>query len=472
MVWQQKHWMTVCLLGLSALAQAKQVSCIGDSITYGAGITDRMTSSYPAQLEPLLRVVDGTWRVTNFGVSATTLLRQGDYPYVTTSAYQNALASEPDIVIIKLGTNDSKTINWIYSEDFVSDYCDLVDSFRALPSCPEVWICKPVPAFELVETINPTVIHDEILPMIEEIAALKGTPVIDLYTALLPYGDLFPDAIHPNAEGAGIMAQTMAPLLLGVNRATDLSGDGVTNLVDWACLAASWHHESESLDLAPVPDGDGWINAWDLYGFSRNWLTFPGIVAYWPLDEETGDTAPDLFGDFNGVLHGEPIWQPQAGVTGGAIQLDGEEDYLYLGQVLNPNDGPLTLIAWIQGGGPNQTILSQGSSSQNSPPLLGTDERGALMTAITDGGRGTEALISDTLITDGQWHEVRLVWDEAYRSLTIDGILVAQDIDSLYSLRSSNTSWLLGARCVQNPNSFWKGLIDEVWIYTSALAQR
>ena len=160
--------LVVC--GLTAAVQAKLVACVGDSITYGSGISDRANDSYPAQLQRILQQYDPAWEVRNFGVSGATLLRRGDKPYIRETAYAGALACNPDIVVIKLGTNDSKPQNWQYKADFVADYGNMIDAFRALPSRPVVWICKPVPAFAVNFTIRPEVIRDEILPLIEQIS--------------------------------------------------------------------------------------------------------------------------------------------------------------------------------------------------------------------------------------------------------------------------------------------------------------
>jgi len=84
-----------------------RIACVGDSITYGAGIKGRVTKSYPAQLQELL---GATYNVGNFGVSGRTLLKKGDKPYWENKAYKNALDFKPDIVIIKLGTNDINQI--------------------------------------------------------------------------------------------------------------------------------------------------------------------------------------------------------------------------------------------------------------------------------------------------------------------------------------------------------------------------
>jgi len=191
----------VIVCGFAAAVDAKLVACVGDSITYGSGISDRANDSYPAQLQRILAQYDPAWEVRNFGVSGATLLARGDKPYIRQSAYTSAMAYNPDIVIIKLGTNDSKPQNWQYKDDFISDYGNMIDAFRALPSQPEVWICKPVPAFRVNFSIRPDVIRDEILPMVEQIGREKDAPIIDLYTALLDAGDLFPDASIQTRRG-------------------------------------------------------------------------------------------------------------------------------------------------------------------------------------------------------------------------------------------------------------------------------
>src|SRR4030065_149720 len=168
-------------------AQAVKVSCIGDSITEGANIANPQNNSYPAQLASLLRKLDDTrdWETQNFGVGGTTLLQKGDKPYIKQPAYQQALAWQPDMVVIMLGTNDSKPQNWIYGTEFVSDYCALIDSFAGLSSHPRIWICKPVPAFKDSFGITNNVIRFEIIPLIDEIARQKHVEVVDLSARLL-----------------------------------------------------------------------------------------------------------------------------------------------------------------------------------------------------------------------------------------------------------------------------------------------
>jgi lysophospholipase L1-like esterase len=186
---------------------AVRVACVGDSITYGAGIPDREHNSYPAQLQNLLG--DG-YQVRNFGVSGATLLKRGDKPYWKEKAFDEAKAFNPNIVIIKLGTNDSKPQNWRHKDEFLADAKDLVAALQALDSKPKVYVCRPVPAFPGNFGIRDQVIHEEIVPLLDKAAKAKDAKEIDLYKALSGHADLFPDKVHPNAEGAKLMAETIA----------------------------------------------------------------------------------------------------------------------------------------------------------------------------------------------------------------------------------------------------------------------
>ncbi len=189
-----------------------RLACIGDSITFGHGIRDRKTNSYPAQLGVML---GSRWDVRNFGVSGATLLKNGDRPYWNQDAFKKALEFNPNVVVIKLGTNDSKPTNWKYKDEFVGDYIDLIEQFRALEARPKIWVCYPVPAYSERWGISDEVITEEIMSLIDEIADKMGVPIINLYSALIDKAEMFPDQIHPNAEGAKIMAEAICHTLTG-----------------------------------------------------------------------------------------------------------------------------------------------------------------------------------------------------------------------------------------------------------------
>jgi lysophospholipase L1-like esterase/pimeloyl-ACP methyl ester carboxylesterase len=190
-----------------------KVACIGNSITKGSTIPDRPRDSYPSQLG---RMLGEKWVVRNFGVGGRTMLKKGDFPYWNEEAYAQAKAFLPDVVIIKLGTNDTKPQNWKYSDEFLADYRAMVRELKALPSHPKIYLCKPLPAYAKAQfKINDSIIVHGIIPVVEKLAKEENLPVIDLFSALSGKESLFPDKIHPNAEGAGLMAKTIYKTLTG-----------------------------------------------------------------------------------------------------------------------------------------------------------------------------------------------------------------------------------------------------------------
>lgn len=204
-----------------------KVACIGNSITAGFGIAQPEVYGYPAQLQQLL---GSGYDVRNFGVSSRTMLNKGDYPYMNEKAWRNALDFQPDIVIIKLGTNDSKPENWRYGADFQQDLEQMVLTLcpslkpsakgRSSAKCkkhrgkPQIFLCTPIPAFKPTWNINDSVISHAIIPIQREVACTYGLRVIDLHTLYANDGDkMLDDGIHPNAKGAERLAQLIAPFI-------------------------------------------------------------------------------------------------------------------------------------------------------------------------------------------------------------------------------------------------------------------
>ncbi len=193
-----------------------RVACVGDSITYGNSIKYRVRDCYPAQLG---RLLGHKWQTRNFGVSGATLLKKGDKPYRKQQAFKDALAFNPNVVIIKLGTNDAKPLNWKFKNEFVSDYKDMIDCFAKLPAKPRIWICRPVPAYPARWGITDKVIKNEVLPLVDQVAGKKHVGLINLYEPLSGKPQYFPDKIHPNAKGAALMAKVIYKAITGKNAA-------------------------------------------------------------------------------------------------------------------------------------------------------------------------------------------------------------------------------------------------------------
>lgn len=206
---------------------AVKVACIGNSITDGHGIDVATQFGYPALLQQMLG--DNYW-VKNFGVSARTMLNKGDNPYMNEMAWKDAVAFNPDIVIIKLGTNDSKPQNWQYGAEFKNDLKQMITTLRpdlaqpqkkkgkksknVLPAKPQIILCTPIPAFKSTWNINDSIIANSIIPIQQEVAREYGLQVIDLHTLFADKSDLVQsDGIHPNEKGVKRMAEIIAETL-------------------------------------------------------------------------------------------------------------------------------------------------------------------------------------------------------------------------------------------------------------------
>lgn len=189
------------------------VGCIGDSNTYGAGASVRVQYAWPVQLCKILGL---DYKVNNLGVSGTTLQSApADKPWIATTQYTKLKDQNPDVAIIALGTNDSKSYNWPVTapEHFKTNYVELIKEISAYSSKPEVCILMPIKAFSGNYNINNAVIENEIRPIIREISKTYGIALIDGYSATENIGSLVPDGIHPNDEGLNIIAQKVASVL-------------------------------------------------------------------------------------------------------------------------------------------------------------------------------------------------------------------------------------------------------------------
>ncbi len=196
-------------------SQKIKVACIGNSITEGYGASSA-SKNYPNMLQQYLGTTD--FEVKNYGASGYTLLRKGkdssgkSVSYWDHSKYQQALNYEPDIVIIKLGTNDTKKINWDNLKDeFKTDYIDFVNSFKHLSSQPEIYVCFPIPLYGPSNSFNnDRVIREEMISMIIETAQETGSKVIDLHSVFSHKPHLSNDKVHPNDKGYGLLAYLVA----------------------------------------------------------------------------------------------------------------------------------------------------------------------------------------------------------------------------------------------------------------------
>ncbi len=208
-----RHICIVILSALYALTACNQtekvrtrIACIGDSITEGYGIEWQSDNAYPAQLQQLM---GEDYEVMNFGRSSTTMMLRGDFPYWSAKEFTNALNFRPDIVVLKLGTNDCKAYQW-NADAYRQSYLTMIDTLQSLPSAPRIILCLPVPVVEEKWTMTDSVITSGVIPVIQQVAELRSLEIVDMYSLFSNRPELFSDGIHPTKQGAELMASTIA----------------------------------------------------------------------------------------------------------------------------------------------------------------------------------------------------------------------------------------------------------------------
>jgi len=200
------------LSSITVFAQPEviRIACVGNSITQGTSDAN----AYPQKMGTLL---GSHYQSKNFGVGGRTLLKKGDYPYWNEQSFWDAQDFNPHIVIIKLGTNDSKPQNWKYGSEFFSDYMELVNVFRKNGRNPQIFVCRPVPVFQDNFGITASIVDNEIIPLIDSVRATAKTDLIDFYACMTGHGDMFADGIHPSIAGYALMAEFAKNAVLNSN---------------------------------------------------------------------------------------------------------------------------------------------------------------------------------------------------------------------------------------------------------------
>jgi hypothetical protein len=246
----------------------------------------------------------------------------------------------------------------------------------------------------------------------------------------------------------------------------DFNGDEIVDSADMCIMVDHWGTSEPLCDIGPMPWGDGIVDVQDLIVLAEHLFEeiLPlELVAYWKLDETEGDIAADSARENDAVVFGDAIWQPDGGQVSGALQFDGIDDYVSTPFMLQTANAVFSVFAWVKGGMPSQVIFSQAGLSD----WLGADTtNGSLMTELNFLFKPSLPLQSQTVITDGNWHRIGLVWDGSNRILYVDDVEVASDTyDKGYLFGDLQ----IGAGKNLEPGSFFSGLIDDVRIYDRAI---
>lgn len=277
-------------------ARPIRITCVGASDV--SSPTPYGTPNWPDYIAPLLGY---EYSIFNAGASGTTMIQQGNAPYWNTPQYTNGINSAPDIVIIMLGSNDSKPYNWIYQTNYTPDYEELISQYRSLPSHPRIYLATLLTVYGVGNyDITDPIVTGQLCPIIRQIAFDEGFPLVDINTATENMPQNFPDNVHPDIAGAKFIAQTYFNALMSAGETPPMidqalnkpvvassvaSGSAAANAVDgdyttmWTSAASDsqWIY----VDLGAVTNINGVYLNWGAnYGKSYKIQISPDAAAW------------------------------------------------------------------------------------------------------------------------------------------------------------------------------------------------
>jgi len=362
--------------------------------------------------------------------------------YVARRATQNDPWEEP----VNLGP----VVNSQYGEQFlclspdrlVLFFCDHMDTSLPRPGGlggPDIWMSRRASLSDPWQApVNP--------------GSPINSSIVDTVPRLSPDGCTLYFATYDGTT----WEYWQAPILPIV----DFNGDGNANGKDVIVLAQHWGESDSVCDIGPYAWGDGIVDEQDLFmlaEYLEKEFVDPTLVAHWALDETEGIVAADSAGGNDAMVMGDPAWQPEGGSVGGALAFDGVDDCIVTDPVAELSAGSFSILAWVKGGAADEVILSRGTADW----LYTNPADGSLMTAISSRVGNGVPLFSDTVITDGQWHRIGLLWDGTSRILIVDEQEVARDKQA--ELAISDDSLMIGTG--PTPGRFFSGQIDDIRIY-------
>ena len=207
--------MSLLLAVASNAGTAKRVACIGNSITRGSRLSHPERDSYPAALK---RMLGEGWIVDNWGVSGSCASTDLKNMYMKNEVYPKVKASRPDIVTIFLGHDDARKPNQPGLKNFASGLSEMVRNIRSDNQAVRIFLVSPTKVFSQAYDNDDGVIRNLVLPAMRQVAEKEGVGFIDAYTPTEGDKEYFPDGVHPDANGAGHIAQILYKAITGKSR--------------------------------------------------------------------------------------------------------------------------------------------------------------------------------------------------------------------------------------------------------------
>ena len=160
-----------------------KIACVGDSLTDGSKSSGgkKGDTAYPAWLG---RILGSSYDVRNFGAAGDTLLRGTGWSYWDSAEFRQSKEFAPDIVIIMLGTNDSKDAYWNETL-YRTEAKELVRVYRDLASRPVVYFASSPHSYRIAPGTKYVSVNsvNRLHPVQESLIRDERWNTIDLYAA-------------------------------------------------------------------------------------------------------------------------------------------------------------------------------------------------------------------------------------------------------------------------------------------------
>jgi len=468
---------TLLLSALFSLCSSAQIRvvCVGNSITEGVGASDA-AHNYPSQLANLL---GSNYVVYNCGISARTMLKKGDIPYMNEQKFTDAKNYNPDILIISLGTNDSKYFNWVHKADFFTDYKYMINQFRLNGRNPHIFVCAPSPAFIDNYAISNSVIHDEIIPLVDSLRNTLCTSKIDYYHNLLSAGSTFPDGIHPNDAGALLMAKIaynaitkplkitsvqspVSKYLLSNNEqiTVTINNNKSTALINLP-IAYKVDNQTEIKEIISSIPANSEVTYRFTHKVDLSQLKEYAISVYTAINADpTNDTINTKVVNFRSSAD---LAMRFFGNNGKVVVPHSPS--------LMPTDA-LTVDAWVyptafKATAAEGTIVSKEQIATDKGYALSVGGNGQARFLICDGLQRATTSPIGTLVLN-KWQHIAGVYSGTKLQLYVDGVL--KSTNGCQKIQASTSDFVIGQTAIKGLDRAFVGGIDEVRVWNKALS--
>jgi hypothetical protein len=155
-----------------------------------------------------------------------------------------------------------------------------------------------------------------------------------------------------------------------------------------------------------------------------------------------------------------------------AMSFNGTDAYVDAGDFsLNASEG--TVSAWIKSTNTSafQMIIGKTTGGAGNDQLQFRTESTTEKVRVTLFYSGGATILDSTAtVLDGNWHHVAFTYSSSGMNIYIDGSASGSNTTNVTPLSTSTESFMIGARKISAPNSFFNGEIDEVAVFNTVLS--